>query len=128
MSQQTPSVLDTPATTSYISDTASAPDKSRLGLKQHLKVGFLTYDLQRSTEDALFEVAQAAQFPIKAFPLYRHIDQDVSRVAYRPAITPCKPFGVTVKGSTPEGLAGNPEWAVVLACARESDIVILKGL
>jgi glycosyltransferase involved in cell wall biosynthesis len=91
-------------------------------------VGFLTYDLQRGTEDALFEVAQSATLAIKAFPLYRHVDQDISRVAYRPATTPCRPFGVTVKGSTPEGLAANPEWAVGLACARESDVVILKGL
>ncbi|MGA2570169.1 MAG: glycosyltransferase family 4 protein [Terracidiphilus sp.] len=33
-----------------------------------------------------------------------------------------------MKGSTPEGLAANPEWAVGLACARESDVVVLKGL
>lgn len=93
-----------------------------------LTVGFLTYDLQRNTEDALFEVAQAAPFSVKAFPLYAHRDQEQSRVAYRPSTARGKHLGVNVKGSTPEGLVSNPEWRVGLACARESDIVILKGL
>jgi glycosyltransferase involved in cell wall biosynthesis len=126
MSSQTPSPLDLPAMTNYI--PGSAIDKSRIDPRPPLRVGFLTYDLQRGTEDALFEVAQSATLAVKAFPLYRHTDQDTSRVAYRPATTSCKPFGVTVKGSTPEGLAANPEWAVGFACARESDVVILKGL
>jgi hypothetical protein len=96
--------------------------------KPRLRVGFLTYDLQRNTEDALFEVAQAAPFSVKAFPLYMHTDQELSRVAFRPARARGKHFGVSVKGSTPEGLVSNPEWRVGLACARESDVVILKGL
>jgi glycosyltransferase involved in cell wall biosynthesis len=128
MSQQTPSTLDTPAMTSYSSGTASATDTSRGGLRSLLKVGFLTYDLQRNTEDALFEVAQAVQFSVKAFPLYRHPDQELSRVAFRPATAHGKHLGVSGKGVTPEGLVSNPEWRVGLACARESDIVILKGL
>ena len=37
-------------------------------------------------------------------------------------------WGSTSQGSTPEGFVSNPEWRVGLACARESDIVILKGL
>lgn len=93
-----------------------------------LKVGFLTYDLQRGTEEALFEVAQSATFALKAFPLYEHPDQELSRVAFRPASARGKHFGVHVMGSTPEGLVSNPEWRVGLACARESDVVILKGL
>lgn len=93
-----------------------------------LKVGFLTYDLQRNTEDALFEVAQAAPFSVKAFPLYTHGDQEHSRVAYRPATARGKHLGVNIQGSTPEGFISNPEWRVGLACARESDVVILKGL
>ncbi|HVN92787.1 MAG TPA: glycosyltransferase family 4 protein [Terracidiphilus sp.] len=93
-----------------------------------LRVGFLTYDLQRNTEDALFEVAQAAPFSVKAFPLYAHGDQAQSRVAYRPATARAKHLGVNVKGSTPEGFVSNPEWRVGLDCARESDIVVLKGL
>ncbi len=96
--------------------------------KSRLRVGFLTYDLQRNTEDALFEVAQAASFSVKAYPLYAHRDQEHSRVAYRPATARGKHLGVSVKGSTPEGFVSNPEWRVGLACARESDIVILKGL
>ena len=128
MSPQMPPPLDIPAMIDHTSGSASAIDMSKIDAKPLLRVGFLTYDLQRGTEDALFEVAQSATIAVKAFPLYRHVDQDVSRVAFRPATTPCRPFGVTVKGSTPEGLAGNPEWAVGFACARESDIVILKGL
>jgi glycosyltransferase involved in cell wall biosynthesis len=93
-----------------------------------LKVGFLTYDLQRNTEDALFEIARAASFSLKAFPLYAHSDQERSRVDYRPATARGKHLGVNVRGSTPEGFVSNPEWRVGLACARESDIVILKGL
>jgi glycosyltransferase involved in cell wall biosynthesis len=96
--------------------------------KSRLKVGFLTYDLQRNTEDALFEIARAASFSVKAFPLYAHRDQKLSRVEYRPATSHAKHLGVNVKGSTPEGFASNLEWRVGLACARESDIVILKGL
>jgi glycosyltransferase involved in cell wall biosynthesis len=96
--------------------------------KSRLKVGFLIYDLQRNTEDALFEVAQAAPFLVKAFPLYAHLDQEHSRVAYRPATAHGKHLGVNVKGSTPEGFVSNPEWRVGLACARESDVVVLKGL
>jgi glycosyltransferase involved in cell wall biosynthesis len=93
-----------------------------------LRVGFLAYDLQRNTEDALFEVAQVASFSMKAYPLYAHSDQTQSRVAYRPATARAKHLGVNVKGSTPEGFVSNPEWRVGLACARESDVVILKGL
>jgi glycosyltransferase involved in cell wall biosynthesis len=93
-----------------------------------LRVGFLTYDLQRNTEDALFEVSQAASFSVKAYPLYAHSDEAQSRVAFRPATARAKHLGVNVKGSTPEGFVSNPEWRVGLACARESDIVILKGL
>ena len=93
-----------------------------------IKVGFLTYDLQRNTEDALFEVARAAPFSVKAFPLYTHPDQEHSRVAYRPATARGKHLGINVTGSTPEAFVSNPEWRVGLACARESDIVILKGL
>jgi glycosyltransferase involved in cell wall biosynthesis len=93
-----------------------------------LKVGFLTYDLQRNTEDALFEVARAAPFSLKAFPLYAHSDQEHSRIPYRPATARPKHLGVNVRGSTPEGFVSNPEWRVGLACARESDIVVLKGL
>jgi glycosyltransferase involved in cell wall biosynthesis len=96
--------------------------------RSRLKVGFLTYDLQRNTEDALFEVAQAAPFSVKAFPLYAHGDQEHSRVLYRPATARGKHLGVNVKGSTPEAFVSNPEWRVGLACARESDVVILKGL
>ncbi|MGA9061368.1 MAG: glycosyltransferase [Terracidiphilus sp.] len=96
--------------------------------KPRLKVGFLTYDLQRNTEDALFEVARATAFSVKAFPLYRHNDQELSRVAYRPAIARGRHYGAHVKGSTQEQLVSNPEWAVGLACARESDVVVLKGL
>ena len=96
--------------------------------KSRLKVGFLIYDLQRNTEDALFEVARAAPFFVKAFPLYAHLDQERSRVAYRPATARGKHLGVSVKGSTPEAFVSNPEWRVGLACERESDIVILKGL
>ena len=128
MASRIPSPLDLLAMTNYTSGSASPVDSSRTDAKLLLKVGFLTYDLQRNTEDALFELARATSYPVKAFPLYRHADQELSRVAYRPATAPCRPFGVTVKGSTPEGLAANPEWAVGLACARESDIVILKGL
>jgi glycosyltransferase involved in cell wall biosynthesis len=98
------------------------------GPKSLLKVGFLTYDLQCNTEDALFEVARAASFSVKAFPLYTHSDQKHSRVQYRPATARGKHLGVNVKGSTPEGFVSNPEWRVGLACARESEIVILKGL
>ena len=106
-----------------------AGGKPPAGPKPPLRVGFLTYDLQRNTEDALFEVARAApQFAIKAFPLYEHNDQELSRVAYRPATARGSYLGVSVKGSTPEGLVSNPEWAVGLACARESDVVVLKGL
>ena len=93
-----------------------------------MRVGFLTYDLQRNTEDVLFEVAQAASFSVKAFPLYKHGDQEHSRVAYRPATARGKHLGVNIKGSTPEGLVSNPEWRVGLSCARESDVIILKGL
>jgi len=96
--------------------------------KSRLKVGFLIYDLQRNTEDALFEVAQATPFSVKAYPLYAHPDQEHSRVAYRPAIARGKHLGVSVKGSTPEAFVSNAEWRVGLACARESDVVILKGL
>jgi len=96
--------------------------------RSRLKVGFLTYDLQRNTEDALFEVARAASFSLKAFPLYAHSDQEHSRVAYRRATARGRHLGINVKGSTPEGFVSNPEWRVGLACARESDIVILKGL
>ncbi|MGO8757545.1 MAG: glycosyltransferase family 4 protein [Terracidiphilus sp.] len=103
--------------------------KPQIGTTPSLRVGFLTYDLQRNTEDALFEVARAApQYSVKAFPLYKHGDQDLSRVAYRPATARGRHLGVNVKGSTPEGLVSNPEWAVGLACARESDVVVLKGL
>jgi glycosyltransferase involved in cell wall biosynthesis len=98
------------------------------GSNPGLKVGFLTYDLQRNTEDALFEVARAAPFSVKAFPLYTHGDQEHSRVAYRPATARGKHLGVNVTGSTPEGLVSNPEWRVGLACARESDVIVLKGL
>ena len=52
--------------------------------KSRLKVGFLTYDLQRNTEDALFEVAQAAPFSVKAFPLYAHPDQEHSQSCISP--------------------------------------------
>ncbi len=93
-----------------------------------LRVGFLIYDLQRNTEDALFEVAKASGFSVKAFPLFAHPNQGDSRIAYRPATSRCKRFGVNVKGSTPEGFLSNVEWSVGLACARESDVVILKGL
>ena len=96
--------------------------------KSRLRVGFLTYDLQRNTEDALHEVAQLASFSVKAFPLYAHSNQEHSRVPYRPATAQGKHLGVNVPGSTPEGFVSNPEWRVGLACARESDIVILKGL
>jgi glycosyltransferase involved in cell wall biosynthesis len=96
--------------------------------KPRVNVGFLTYDLQRNTEDALFEVARAASFSVKAFPLYAHSDQEDSRVEYRPATARGKHLGVNVRGSTPEGFISNPEWRVGLACAREADIVILKGL
>jgi glycosyltransferase involved in cell wall biosynthesis len=128
MSQQTPSALDTPLMMSYSSGPASATDTSRNGLRPLLKVGFLIYDLQQNTEDALFEVAQAAQFEVKAFPLYRHPDQELSRVSFRPATARGKHLGVSGRGGTPEGLVSNPEWRVGLACARESDIVVLKGL
>lgn len=94
-----------------------------------IRVGFLTYDLQRHTEDALFEVARAApQSSIKAFPLYMHADQELSRVAYRPAISRGKHLEVNGRHGTPEGLVSNPEWRVGFACARESDVVVLKGL
>ncbi len=116
------------STTTHSSDSASAGDSSQTGLRPPLRVGFLTYDLQRNTEDALFEVARATEFSVKAFPLYRHNDQVLSRVAYRPATARGKPLGVSVKGSTPEGLVSNAEWTVGFACARESDVVILKGL
>jgi glycosyltransferase involved in cell wall biosynthesis len=110
-------------------DFALASVKPPVGPKPPLRVGFLTYDLQRNTEDALFEVARAApHFAIKAFPLYEHNDQALSRVAYRPATAKGKHLGVSVKGSTPEGLVSNPEWTVGLACARESGVVVLKGL
>jgi glycosyltransferase involved in cell wall biosynthesis len=107
---------------------ASEIDSDGAESKSRLKAGFLIYDLQRNTEDALFEVAQAAPFSVKAFPLYAHLDQKVSRVTYRPATARGKHLGVNVKGSTPEGFVSNPEWRVGLACARESDVVILKGL
>jgi glycosyltransferase involved in cell wall biosynthesis len=119
-----------PANFTIESDIERSPDirsKSEES-EPRLKIGLLTYDLQRNTEDAIFELSRATPYPVKAFPLYRHVDQNTSRVAYRPAKTLCKPFGVIVKGSTPEGLAANPEWPVGLACARESDIIILKGL
>lgn len=104
-------------------------DNPQTGTTPPLRVGFLTYDLQRNTEDALFEVARAApQYSVKAFPLYKHGDQEQSRVAYRPATARGKHFGVNVKDSTPEGLVSNPECAAGLACARESDVVVLKGL
>ncbi len=93
-----------------------------------LRVGFLTYDLQRNTEDAIFEVSHSVKFRVKAFPLFRHDDQELSRVPYRPATAQCKRFGVNVKGSTPEGFFSNPEWAVGLDCARQSDVLVLKGL
>src|SRR5208282_5305439 len=96
--------------------------------RKPLRVGFLTYDLQRNTEDALYEIARAASFSVKAFPLYAHSDQEHSRVEYRPATARGKHLGVNVRGSTPEGFVSNPEWRVGLACARESDIVVLKGL
>jgi glycosyltransferase involved in cell wall biosynthesis len=105
-----------------------AEDFGMTALESPLRVGFLTYDLQRNTEDALYEVAQAALFSLKAYPLYAHSDQEQSRVAYRPATARAKHLGVNVKGSTPEGFVSNPEWRVGLACARESDVVILKGL
>lgn len=92
------------------------------------RIGFLTYDLQRNTEDALFEVARSVALPVKAYPLYLHPDQERSRIPYRPARARGKHLGVQVKGSTPEGLASNPEWAVGLDCARQSDVIILKGL
>lgn len=93
-----------------------------------LTVGFLVYDLQRNTEDALFEVACATKHRIKAFPLFRHRDQELSRVPYRPAMGKAKHLGVSVKGSTPEGFMSNAEWAVGLDCARECDVIVLKGL
>jgi glycosyltransferase involved in cell wall biosynthesis len=108
--------------------SAFAGVKPPAGPKPPLRVGFLTYDLQRNTEDALFEVARATAFSVKAFPLYRHDDQELARIAYRPATAKGKHLGVSMKGSTPEGLVSNPEWAVGLACARESDVVVLKGL
>ena len=93
-----------------------------------LRVGFLTYDLQRNTEDALFAVCRATKYSIKAFPLFMHRDQEHSRVPYRSASGKAKHLGVSVKGSTPEGFMSNAEWAVGLDCARESDVVVLKGL
>ncbi len=96
--------------------------------RKPLRIGFLTYDLQRNTEDAIFEVARVASFSVKAFPLYAHSDQEQARIAYRPGTARGKHLGVNVRGSTPEGFVSNPEWRVGLACARESDIVILKGL
>jgi glycosyltransferase involved in cell wall biosynthesis len=121
-------VFDTPATTNYSAGSAPVGDSPRTRPNKPLRVGFLTYDLQRNTEDALFEVARATSCSVKAFPLYKHQDQELSRVAYRPALARGKHLGVNVKGSTPEGLASNAEWRVGLACARESDVVILKGL
>src|SRR5579863_5322988 len=96
--------------------------------RKPLRIGFLTYDLQRSTEDAIFEVGRVAAFAVEASPLYAHSDQEQARITYRPATARGKHLGVKVKGSTPEGFVSNPEWRVGLACARESDVVILKGL
>ena len=93
-----------------------------------MRVGFLTYDLQRNTEDALFEVARAApQCAVKAFPLYRHDDQALSRVDYRPATGRGKHRG-QCQGQHAGRACLNPEWAVGLACARQSDVIVLKGL
>jgi glycosyltransferase involved in cell wall biosynthesis len=96
--------------------------------ERRLRVGFLTYDLQRNTEDLVFEVARSALFAVKAFPLFEHDDQKLARVPFRAAAGKAKYLGVNVKGSTPEGLMFNPELAVGLACAWQSDIIVLKGL
>jgi glycosyltransferase involved in cell wall biosynthesis len=95
---------------------------------RQLRVGFLTYDLQRNTEDVLFEVARLETSLVKAFPLFWHVDQGIARVAFRPATARATHLGVDVKGSTPEGFMSNTEWSVGLECARQSDIVVLKGL
>lgn len=105
-----------------------AADTPEVRSREPLRVGFLTYDLQRHTEDALWGVARAAPFVVKAFPLYKHSDQELSRITYRPATARGRHLGVSAKGGTPEGLVSNPEWRVGLACARESDVVVLKGL
>jgi glycosyltransferase involved in cell wall biosynthesis len=76
----------------------------------------------------LFEVARSTPFSIKAFPLYQHDDQKLTRVPFRTATGKARYLGVSVKGSTPEGLMSNPEWKVGFDCAWQSDIVILKGL
>lgn len=128
MSRHTLSAHDAPGMTSCSSDPVTASSKPRIGRELPSKVGFLTYDLQRNTEDALFEVARATPHFVKAFPLYAHSDQMLSRVAFRPATALGRHLGVRAKGGTPEGLVSNPEWRVGLACARESDVVILKGL
>jgi glycosyltransferase involved in cell wall biosynthesis len=56
------------------------------------------------------------------------MDQEVARVAFRPATAKAKHLGVDVKGSTPEGFMSNLEWSVGWDCALQSDIVVLKGL
>jgi len=123
-----PTVLDPSAVKAHLQGSVSSASPLNSPAGRSFRVGFLTYDLQRHTEDALFEVARAAPFAIKVFPLYRHSDQELSRVAYRPATSRGRHLGVKGNGGTPEGLVSNPEWRVGLACARESDIVILKGL
>ena len=110
--------------------TTSDRSKNQLSKvsRRKLRVGFLTYDLQRNTEDVLFEVARLETSSVKAFPLFWHVDQGIARVAFRPATARATHLGVEVKGSTPEGLMPNTEWSVGLECAWQSDIVVLKGL
>lgn len=110
--------------------TTSDRSKNQLSKvsRRKLRVGFLTYDLQRNTEDVLFEVARLETSSVKAFPLFWHVDQGIARVAFRPATARARHLGVDVKGSTPEGFMSNTEWSVGFDCARQSDIVVLKGL
>lgn len=109
-------------------EQSAARQSSTEASKPSLIVGFLTYDLQRNTEDALFAVSCATKHRIKAFPLFWHRDQELSRGPYRPAHGRAKHLGVSIKGSTPEGFMSNAEWAVGLDCARECDVIVLKGL
>jgi len=93
------------------------------------RVGFLTFDLQEFTADCLNRVYDLAgdSCRIKAYPIQSRA-ADFIRFPYRRSNFNGKSKSFTKGDAVPEGLMISVHWRAALACARESDIVVLFGI
>ena len=92
-------------------------------------IGFLTYDLQPFTEDCIYAISLGIQ-PISlcAYPIFYNPFQENTRFPYLPSTLKGKYLGISVNGSTPEGLVSNMNWYSAWKCVKQSNVIVLFGL